>query len=88
MKENGSILHRSSGDSPIQAFPLRQNYIALTSTDNPVTGADMVRCVANGDITITFVTGGSKNVTMVEGDVFSLPDNTSIDIGVGTFHFC
>lgn len=87
MEKRRSVLNKS-GDGDLQAFPLIEGYIALTSTNDDVENASMIRCISNGSITITFNSEAEKTITMVEGDVYALPDDTSVAINGGTFHFC
>ena len=85
-----NLLRDKYGES-IQAFPLIEGQISVTSTDG--TNSDgvfliihLIYCTADGGVTITFKSGGTKALTMVANDVYSIPEATQIAITSGTFH--
>lgn len=85
-----NLLRDKYGEA-IQAFPLVEGKIAVTSTDG--TGSDgvfakinLVCCTEDGGITITFNSSGTKEVTLVAGDIFTIIDASQIEIISGTFH--
>lgn len=85
-----SLLRDKYGES-IQAFPLIEDQISVTSTDG--IGSDgifsnvhLVYCVEDGGITIMFKSGGTKALAMIANDVFSIQNAAQIEITSGTFH--
>ncbi len=67
----------------IQAFPLSEGLVNLTS--GVFTGRILAHCSADGDITVTWVTGNTDVMSCVAGDDFTIRNNTSIEITSGTF---
>ena len=85
-----NLLRDKYGES-IQAFPLIEGQIAVTSTDGAnsdgiFSNIHLVYCVADGGITITFKSTGTKALVMYANDVFSIQDSAQIEITSGTFH--
>ena len=75
----------------VQAFPLIEGQISVTSTDGNnsdgvFSNIHLIYCVEDGGFTVTFKSGGTKAVTMTSNDIFSIIDSTQIDITSGTFH--
>jgi hypothetical protein len=81
------VLAYSDGDHKIQAFPLKEGLIDLTTADSPVTGVTLIQAVAEGSVTLNFKTGNSKTLTITENQVYALIDVQSVTITTGTFRF-
>ena len=84
-------LLRDKYGEAIQAFPLVEGQISVGSTDGDNSDGvfakiDLVYCVADGGITITFKSTGTKAVTMVENQVFTILDANQVAITSGIFH--
>jgi hypothetical protein len=68
-----------------QCFPLRYGKLNLTS--GVYTGANLVHCVADGNIILTFPASATPvTVACVEGNEFSVSTATSVEVSTGTFH--
>lgn len=78
-----SDLIKDSKNVAIQAMPLVENKIGLT-TGTGLTGR-LILCTVDGGFTITFASTGTKAITMIEGQVRSLPEGSSVAITSGTF---
>lgn len=76
-----------AGRYPVQAFPLAQGLINLTSTDGAIAGVSLVHCAADGTITITWSDATTTDVDMIQGEDYAIVDATSVTISSGTFHF-
>lgn len=81
-----SFLSRDRGGEPIQAMPLRQNFINLTLTKK-VIRPRIVYCVADGDIELHFNDGDDITVSLIAGESFTIDDAKESIIVSGTFHF-
>ena len=81
-----TVLKRSSGDEVIQAFPLAEGKVGLTSADGEQTGVSLIHCVDDGSFTIEWTNGGNTDtVNAITGDDFAVKGH-SILIVSGTFH--
>jgi len=85
-----NLLRDKYGEA-IQAFPLIEGQISVGSTDGTglngvFTKINLVCCTEDGGITITFNSTGTKAVTMVAGDIFTIINASQIAITSGTFH--
>ena len=80
-----SILRQSNASQAIQAMPLIQGQVNVTSgTFQDIT---VLYCVLDGDIIITWFDLTTTTVSCTEGDAFTLPgDHTDIEVSSGTFH--
>lgn len=76
-------LAQSPGGCSIQAFPLLQGTVNLTSGTYIATVA---RCVAAGNLTITWQDGTTAVIACVAGDYYSIPAGPSCTVSSGTFH--
>ena len=76
----------SSGTSPIQAFPLIQGQVNLTS--GTYTDIHLIYCVADGNITITWPDGTTSTIICAANDVFTVGSNQQVEVvaASGTFH--
>ena len=83
-----ATLARAVGGEYIQAFALQYGKINLTSESGAITGVEVIHCVADGSIAVTFpdYPEDPQTVAMVEGDQFSFPFGVTIAISSGTFH--
>lgn len=77
------ILNMSDGDHAIQAFPLQKGLVNLTT--GVKTDIRLIRCAADGTITITWHDGTTSDIACYEGNDFSV-DAKSITVVSGTFH--
>jgi len=85
MRKSG--LTTSVSGATLQLFPLIFGKVSLTSGIHA--GVNMIHCVADGEITITFPDSpGTTIINLVEGDEFGFPDTATIAITAdsGTFH--
>jgi len=81
------ILHHDRVGRAIQAMPIVEGNLGLTSTDGAQTGNAIALCTADGGFTITFVTGTTADISFLTGDVRTFPRKSSITITSGTFDF-
>ncbi len=79
-----SLLHDQASNT-IQAMPIVEGKIGLTSSDGAGLVGTIIHCIADGAVTVTFETAGTESVNMVAGDDRSLPRGSSVLITSGTF---
>ena len=85
-----TLLRDKYGNS-IQAFPLVEGQISVGPTDGPTsngifTKIDSVCCIEDGDITITFNSTGTKTISLVVGEVYTIQNVSKVTIISGLFH--
>ena len=80
----------ASGDS-VQAFPLRKGLVNITTgtITDPSTELrpQLVHCVIEGNIVITWPDDSTSAITMVIGDDFSIVAAKAVSVSTGAFHF-
>jgi len=73
---------------PMQAMPLREGRVNLTSSDGDVTDVSLTECVVAGDIKITWgATGNDDTISCLVGSNYTVGKSDIIEIVSGTFHF-
>ncbi len=81
----GLVSDRSA--SPIQAFPLIQGGLNITSADGAQSNVILIHCVVAGTITILWDDGASDLITVEDNQDFTVtPNVASITVTSGTFH--
>lgn len=78
------LARAAGGGVPIQAFPLTTASKCLLTTGT-VAGVNLIKCIADGTVAITFADTTTKDYSMVEGDEYTFPQGASISITSGTF---
>ncbi len=79
-----SLLHDQASNT-IQAMPFVEGKIGITS--GTVANITLIRCTADGGLTLTFPSGGTKAVTMTAGEDRSIERGSSATRTSGTFDF-
>ena len=78
-----TYLSRDVGGEPIQAVPLRKNFVNLTSTSK-IIKPRTIFCVTAGDITVYWNDGTNDVIALQEGDSFPIDGAKSVAMGTTT----
>lgn len=71
----------------IQAMPFTEGKIGLTTSATPIKGITLIHCNEDGGLDLTFPSGGTVSVTMLEGADRSIAKGSSVVITSGFFDF-
>ena len=74
-----TYLSRDIGGEPIQAIPLRKNFVNLITTSK-VIFPKIIHSVVAGDVVITWEDGTTSTVALTLGDLFSIEGAASLAI--------
>ena len=80
-----NLLNDKTG-SPIQAFPLTKGKVNITSSDGTILNVDLFHCVEDGTVTITWIEGGTTDISCIANDDFTCKTAYSIAVQSGIFH--
>lgn len=75
-------MQRSDGGDVVQAFPLQEGLVNLTT--GIVTDITLVHCVANGNLIVNWAT--PVTIACTAGQEFAVFSAPSVEVSTGTFH--
>lgn len=79
-----TTLNKDDTAEPIQAFPLQQGKIGITTGSH--SDIDIIHCIADGSITLTWYDGNTDAVACVAHDDYCVKNAKTVEITSGTFN--